>query len=145
MDYSAMVDVLAPCGLNCSRCAEYKNGEIKQSSEKLLFLLGDYQRIASMKEKTNPAFTAYQQFLEILNILAQGPCGGCRSDENYCPVECAAKNCYREKGVEFCFQCSAFPCDKEIPARERWLKMNERMLGVGVEQFFAEQSKLPRY
>jgi len=145
MDYSAIVDILAPCGLNCSRCAEYQNGEIKQSSEKLLALLGNYQRIATIKEKANSAFTAYQQFLELLNIFAQGPCGGCRSAENYCPVNCAAKTCHREKGVDFCFQCSVFPCDKPIPLGERWLKMNERMREIGVEQFFAEQSKLPRY
>jgi len=145
MDYAAIVASLAPCGLNCRRCAEYEKGEIRQSSEKLLALLGNYQRIASIKEKTKPTFAAYQQFVDILNVFAQAPCGGCRSEENYCPVNCAAKTCHREKEVDFCFQCSAFPCDKQIPTGERWLKMNERMREVGVEQFFAEQSKLPRY
>ncbi len=145
MNYAEIVEVLAPCGLNCSRCAEYEKGEIKQSSDKLLTLLGNYQRIAAFKEKSKPAFSAYQQFVDILNIFAQAPCGGCRSEGNYCPVTCAAKTCYREQGIDFCFQCSQFPCDKQIPVGERWQKMNERMQEVGVENFFEEQNKLPRY
>lgn len=145
MEYAQIVDALAPCGLNCKRCAEYQNGEIKQSSEKLLSLLGNYQRVAKIKEKSNAAYAAYPQFLEILEILSQGSCGGCRSQTNRCSLDCAAKTCCQEKGVDFCFQCSEFPCEKPNPMGERWVNMNQRMAEIGVEQFFKEQSKLPRY
>lgn len=146
MDYAEMVDALAPCGLNCQRCAEYQNGEIQKSSKNLIRLLGNYQRVAKIKEESIPAFRAYQEFLDVLTIFAEGSCGGCRSQTNRCfLLECAAKTCYREKGVDFCFQCPEFPCKKPNPTGERWIQMNQRMLEIGVEQFFEEQSKLPRY
>lgn len=145
MDYKGIVAVMAPCGLDCSRCAEYKDGEIRQTSAKLVELLGSYQRVASLKETVYPVYHAYPQFMELLHIFAKGHCGGCRSDENYCPVDCPAKTCHRKKGVDFCFQCQEFPCDQTMPTGERWLSFNHRMKEIGVEAFFVERNKLPRY
>jgi hypothetical protein len=41
-------------------------------------------------------------------------CHGCKSDnlkEGLC-MNCNLKSCAREKGVEFCFECTDYPCRK---------------------------------
>jgi hypothetical protein len=56
--------------------------------------------------------------------------------------------CYKEKGVDFCFQCSEFPCDKtnfDPHLNNRWLQMNERMNAIGVEAYFEETKDVCRY
>ena len=46
MDVAEARSRLAPCGLDCSRCADYEQGEIKEHSSRLLELLGNYQRLS---------------------------------------------------------------------------------------------------
>ncbi len=147
MEYQDVVQRLAPCGLDCSRCADYEDGEIKELSFKLKKLLEGYDRLAGIKEKHQPAFKGYNQFQQILNVLTQASCGGCRSDHVKCPVDCHAKTCHKEQKVDFCFQCDEYPCDDQFDGklRERWIEKNNRMKEVGVETYFIEQSEKPRY
>ncbi|HWP98759.1 MAG TPA: DUF3795 domain-containing protein [Syntrophomonadaceae bacterium] len=147
MEYKEVVSRLAPCGLDCSRCADYADGEIHQLSARLSELLKGYLRVARVRADINPILTYYPQFEEILKSLAQAACSGCRGNNVLCPIECVASQCTREKGVDFCFQCGEFPCSKQIDphTQERWLKYNRRMKEIGVEQFYDEQSRRPRY
>ena len=147
MEYKEVVRRLAPCGLDCSRCADYAGGEIQNLSTRLSGLLKGYSRLAKVKEAIKPVLTGYPQFAEVLNSFSQAACSGCRGNNVLCPVECVAGVCSREKGVDFCFQCGEFPCSKkiDIQTQERWLKFNLRMKEIGVEEFYQEQSKLPRY
>ena len=59
------------------------------------------------------------------------------------PVQCSVMACYREEGVDFCFQCKDYPCEKGLsgPIGERWKKMNDRMQEIGVEAYYDEQAK----
>jgi len=147
MDYKEAVRRLAPCGLDCSRCADYAGGEIQKLSIRLDELLNGYLRVARVREGINPVYSGYPQFEEMLKAFAQAACSGCRGDNVLCPIECVAGECTREKGVDFCFQCEEFPCSKKVDphTQERWLKFNQRMKEIGVEEFCQEQSKLPRY
>lgn len=147
MEYNQVVQKIAACGLDCSRCADYEDGEVKSLSARLGELLNGYERLVKIKSKTNPAFEGYPQFKEILNIFAQAACSGCRSDNIKCPITCYAKTCHKEKKVDFCFQCNEYPCDRQFEGklRERWIEKNNRMKEIGVENFYIEQSKLPRY
>lgn len=147
MEYKEAVERLAPCGLDCSRCADYAGGEIQKLSVRLGELLNGYLRLARVKEDINPAFTGYPQFEEVLKSFAQAACSGCRGNHVLCPIECAAGECSREKGVDFCFQCQEFPCSKKIDPQiqKRWMKFNQRMKEIGVVEFCQEQSRLPRY
>lgn len=147
MEYKEAVRRLAPCGLDCSRCADYAGGEIQKLSIRLSELLNGYSRIAKIREDINPILAYYPQFEEILKSFAQAACSGCRGSNVLCPIECAAGQCTREIGVEFCFQCEEFPCSKQIDphTQERWQKYNQRMKEIGVEEFCHEQSRLPRY
>lgn len=147
MDYQYVVSRLAPCGLDCGRCADWESGEIRQLSQKLMQLLGGYHRVAGMKSESLPHFINYQHFKEVLDAFADGPCGGCRSNRNRCFIQCRAKSCLTEKGVDFCFQCADYPCGSQFtgPMRKRWLERNNRMKEIGVLEFYQEQLKLPRY
>lgn len=147
MKYKDVVNMLSPCGLDCGRCADWQNGEIRQLSRRLVQLLEGYDRVAGMKSDSLPIFKNYQHFKEILGSFAAGPCGGCRSNNNRCFIQCRAKDCLTEKKVDFCFQCDDYPCDSQFngPMRKKWLQRNDRMKEAGVLEFYQEQLKLPRY
>lgn len=138
---------LSVCGLDCSRCVDYENSEIKNLSSKLSELLNGYERIANLKSVNNPIFNEYPKFVKFLSRFTQGACGGCRSNNLKCPIDCHAKTCYRNNGIEFCFECGEYPCDKQFEGktRERWIYRNNRMKEIGVENYYREQWKLPRY
>lgn len=142
-----ITDKIAPCGLDCSRCADYINGEIKELSSRLRQLLEGYDRLAKIKEKMHPELKDFNQFQDILKVFAQASCGGCRSNDVKCPVDCHAKTCHKDRHVDFCFQCDDFPCNNQFKGklRERWIEKNNRMKEVGIEQYYIEELKKPRY
>ncbi|HWR30739.1 MAG TPA: DUF3795 domain-containing protein [Negativicutes bacterium] len=147
MEYNEAVKRLAPCGLDCSRCANYENSDIKTASALLIDRLGNFERLAKMKEDAFPVFKGYPQFHAVLSSFAEASCSGCRGDHPVCLPQCAAKTCHRENNVDFCFQCVQYPCDKQFTGklRERWLFINDRMKEIGPEAYCEEQAKLPRY
>ncbi|KAF1084044.1 hypothetical protein SPSYN_02956 [Sporotomaculum syntrophicum] len=148
MEYSDVLKHLSPCGLDCVRCADYEQGEIKQLSSRLIQLLGNYKPVAKMKTEKQPIFNDYPQFNEILKSFANGICSGCRGENVQCPITtCAAKTCHKDKSVDFCFQCAEYPCDKQFTGRlrDRWRYINDRMKEIGVVEYYYEQVKLPRY
>lgn len=148
MDYTSVLKHLAPCGLDCARCADYEHGEIKSLSAKLSQALGNnYARVAQMKSDNKEAFKNYAHFEEILSAFLQASCSGCRGDNVLCPIECTAKTCARERNIDFCFQCADYPCEVQFSGRlrERWIKINNRMKEIGVVDYYFEQLKSPRY
>lgn len=147
MEKSEVISKLSVCGLDCSRCADYENGEIRSLSLKLSELLKGYERLAKMKAEDNPIFKGYPEFVNILSHFAKGTCNGCRSDNIQCPLECHAKTCCKERKVDFCFECEEFPCSEQFEGkfRERWIQRNAKMKEIGVENYYIEQGKLPRY
>jgi hypothetical protein len=147
LDYIDVVARLAPCGLDCSRCADYEHGEIRKTSTLLIELLGNYQRLAKMKETAVPAFQSYPQFHDVLRSFAGASCSGCRGEHILCPIQCSARLCHKENGVDFCFQCVEYPCNKQFSGklRDRWLFINDRMKEIGPESYYLEQVTQPRY
>jgi len=148
MKYEDVLQHLAPCGMDCNRCADYQNGEIKHLSQRLADLLGYYKPVAKMKAEGKPIYNNYPDFEEILKSFANASCSGCRGDNVQCPLTtCSAKTCQKEKGIDFCFQCHEYPCDKQFSGRlrERWKNINDRMKEIGVSEYYCEQLKLPRY
>jgi len=88
--------LMAPCGIHCGLCMLYK----ALSDEKLRDTLA--QRLNIPPEKAT--------------------CTGCRAVVGHCPVigeQCATFVCTQEKGVEFCYECSEFPCSKLMPCSDR--------------------------
>ena len=146
-DQSEIVERLAPCGLDCRRCYGYSGGSIKENSTQLLESLSGLEKVAGMLEGVIPAFKGYPQFKEMLEFLAGGSCPGCRQGGSKFPL-CSARTCFKEKGVDFCFQCDQYPCDRNRyhpPLRKKWLDNNNRMKEIGIEAFYQEQLGKTRY
>jgi hypothetical protein len=123
------------------------DGDIKRHSTALKELLGSFDRYAERFSKFLPVFENYPQFKDLLDHLTQGNCAGCRKGDCKYP-NCGVASCYRQKGVDFCFQCDEIPCEKtnfDPNLKERWIKMNHRMKEKGVEAYFEETKDLPRY
>lgn len=86
----------APCGIHCGMCALNK-------------ALLDEKLRATLAERMNIP-------------VEKATCPGCRTIEGHCPVigeQCATYICVSEKGVEFCYECSEFPCSKLLPCSDR--------------------------
>jgi len=147
MEYDEVVQRMAPCGLDCSRCADHQTGEIGELSKKLLELVDGYERVAAIKSKMIPAFEGFGNFKEVLNIFSAASCGGCRSGNVKCPIHCHVKACCKGHDIDFCFQCKEYPCSKEMDERltARWMEKNDRMKEIGVVNFYQEERKQPRY
>jgi hypothetical protein len=81
----------APCGIHCGLC------------------------------KLNQALTDenLRNTIEKMNLKT---CTGCRSIDGHCPVigeQCQTWVCSQRHGVEFCSECSEFPCYKLAPSSDR--------------------------
>jgi len=147
MNYEDILETLAPCGLNCGKCLACREGDIKKHALELKRLLGPFDSYAERFSNFLPVFKNYPAFKELLNQFSEGNCKGCRQGDCKYPHCCVAP-CYKQKGVDFCFQCGEFPCDKtnfDPNLHKRWLATNQRMQEVGIEMYFEETKDQPRY
>lgn len=147
MEYDEILDYLAPCGLSCHKCLGYIKGDIAFHSKKLQDLLGNFDTYAERFSSFLPVFKNYPSFKKMLSHLAAPDCIGCRKGGCKYPT-CGVAKCYQEKGVDFCFQCDEFLCEKtnfDPHLNARWIKMNNRMREIGVESYYEETKDLCRY
>jgi hypothetical protein len=145
--YQDVVARLAPCGIDCERCVRCEHGRIKRAATDLSAGLEGFENMAPRVADRLPALRDYGRFAEILGLFAEADCAGCRAGGCELPF-CAARTCYKEQGVDFCFQCGEYPCGRnEYPTNlvERWRAYNDRMREVGVEQYYRESLEKPRY
>lgn len=82
----------APCGIDCFNCNLYEKN-----------ITEEWQREFATKLGKKPE--------EI-------PCGGCRKQCCSFMSQCATRDCVQKQEVEFCFQCSEFPCEKLAPCAQ---------------------------
>lgn len=148
MNYEAMIQELAPCGLDCSRCQRYRGGEISRLAADLRKALGNVASIKDTMIKLNPAYEHVEGALKLLEVWSEADCPGCRNLKEPCLPTCAAQKCHKEKGVDFCGQCAEFPCERNRYHKSleaRWWVMGEKIRELGVETFYQESKKKPRY
>ncbi len=148
MKYKEILNIFAPCGLSCRKCLFNSDGEIKTHSIGLRKLLGEFDRYAErFSELIHPIFRNYQAFKELLVYFTEADCYGCR--KGTCKYSrCGVIACYRQKGIDFCFQCDEFPCEKtnfDPDLKRRWVDMNNRMKEIGVEAYYQETKDSSRY
>ena len=145
--YEEALERLAPCGLDCERCVRYEKGRVKRLAAELAESLKGFENMAPKVTERAPVLEEYGAFVEILGFFTQAECAGCRAG-GCLLAYCAARVCHQEKGVDYCFQCREYPCDRnsypEIFER-RWRDNNDRMREVGLEQFYLESLERPRY
>jgi hypothetical protein len=149
MKYKEILEILGPCGLNCKKCVLNREGDIKHHSEELKKLLGSFDLYAErFGELISPIFKEYSKFKELLEYLTKVECKGCRNQTCSIYPNCQVIDCYKEKDVDFCFQCNEFPCEKtnfDTDLKRRWILMNKRMRDIGVDAYCKESMKYPRY
>ncbi|MBA3029427.1 MAG: DUF3795 domain-containing protein [Desulfobacteraceae bacterium] len=91
MDYKQMT---APCGIDCFNCAVYHAGENEKLRNRVAGNLG----VAPEK----------------------AVCKGCRNENGTVAClnmtePCQVYQCIQKKNLQFCFECSDFPCDHLHP------------------------------
>ena len=76
-------------------------------------------------------------------------CAGCKTEQiaDYC-IGCHFRDCTRDKGIEFCFECQDFPCEQLVAFRnDQWphhssvLKNLETIQEKGLDAWLEEQAK----
>ena len=142
-----IIKEFAPCGIDCSRCVKFAGGTVVESSGALLAALEGFESMAERMKDKVPALASYPAFRAVLEFLSAGSCRGCRSGDSQFPL-CSAKDCHREKGVNFCFECGEFPCRRNSyppDFEKRWIERNTVMRDGGLEKFCTESKMKPRY
>lgn len=147
MEYKEIVNILAPCGLDCTRCLGYADGEVREHAVELSELLKGFESHAERVSNFVPVFKNYLAFKELLDLLSCVDCTGCRGNEQKRKL-CGIARCFKDKEFDFCFQCDDYPCEPEgldDYLKEKWIEMNDRMKEIGVEAFYEETRNEPRY
>ena len=115
--------LVSVCGLYCRACGIYTSTR-ENNVENL-------QRIAMR-----------------MNVpLGEIRCNGCRTETRtaYCK-NCFMVKCATEKGIDFCGQCSDYPCSEikdfqsKMPHRAELWKSQERLQKIGWEKWFMEMA-----
>jgi hypothetical protein len=147
MTEPTVLQAIAPCGLVCHTCAAAKGGIIHQHSQPLLHYLEGFDVFADKLSAFDPRLKKYAEFREVLELLGEGHCSGCRDGQAKLPG-CGIAPCVQDKGVDFCYECSDFPCAKadfEPLLKDKWLKANERMNEIGPEAYLEETKSKSHY
>ena len=99
MDAAALKDLTAICGIDCFNC-EFFHTNIDGF-------------FATLPAERKSAFEARGMTIEKLR------CQGCR--HGGCTIiqgKCDTLECAKQEGVEFCFECKKFPCQRLQPLAE---------------------------
>lgn len=150
MDYDQIKFRLSPCGLHCGKCFAFVDGDIRNNSKRLKESLGDFDIYAHrfVDLINEPVFKKYPEFKEQLAYFASVECKGCRKEKCKIFKNCKVRDCHEQKKVDYCFQCSDFPCDKtgfDQHLHQRSVDINKRMKEIGVEKYYEEIKDKPRY
>ncbi len=111
----------AVCGLFCSACTVFIG--TKEGPERLRVMARRVQR-----------------------PLEEMQCNGCRSTKRcyYCETKCTMAKCAAAKKVDFCGECTEYPCkdlkafQAEMPHRIELWKAQARIKEAGWEKWYAE-------
>ncbi|UCE96922.1 MAG: DUF3795 domain-containing protein [Candidatus Bathyarchaeota archaeon] len=120
--------VISTCGLNCAKCDIYEAGH---GNERVR------DQILAWFEKDR------NQILKPEDVR----CDGCRGSlEKHWSSDCMIMLCAKNKAVEYCFECTDFPCTllKEfgsdgISHHARTVKNLKRMKAIGIDAWIEEQ------
>lgn len=150
MKRTEILEKIAPCSLMCYTCNAYKNGVICKSAKKLL----DYMDgVKEFYEKNRPSQVEnHNIFLQHLEYYSAGACSGCRNrDHHRCSINgCFILECTKTHKVDFCGECTKFPCNKTKPLFEhevykQWLYGNQEIQKNGIEKFWEKNCEKPHY
>jgi len=123
-DEEADFTLAPPCGLYCGNCAIFR-----------AYFDRDHEKLKEIGKKFRCSPEAVR-------------CSGCRTEPQFCWSEdCEFKKCTGERGIDFCYECEEFPCEKvekfsESAPHHRPIWENfERMKTVGWREWLREQDE----
>jgi hypothetical protein len=150
MTKDSIKETIAPCGLCCETCFAHVKSDIRELSLQLQEKLGNFQIYAKRFEKLleAPIFKKYSDFKEMLDYFASENCSGCRNEQCKLFKNCGVRPCHQEMGVDFCFQCGEFPCDRtnfDDGLYKRWVALNESIRKKGLEDYCRKARLRSRY
>ena len=141
---------IAPCGLCCETCFAHVKGDIRKLSIQLKEKLGNFhinaKRFETLLEE--PVFKKYADFKEMLDYFAAGNCHGCRNEQCKLFENCGVRPCHQDMGVDFCYQCDEFPCDRtnfDEALYKGWVAINEIIRKKGIETYCEKARMRPKY
>jgi len=106
-------DLIAYCGLSCSKCLNHK-GRIADLARDLRKELREekFDKAAEGLSKYFKQFKDYEQCYEVLGAMVRLRCKRtCRGGGG--PPSCKIRNCCVTKGIEGCWECAFFEtCEK---------------------------------
>lgn len=146
-NYEKAVKELAPCGNDCSRCANYEGSKIVLLSKALNENLENFENMVEKIKGFMPIFNHYEEFLAILRHFSNGNCNGCRLIDKS-EYECSINKCHKKEKVNFCFECSKYPCKPTTyneSLTEIWKQNNDTMKKSGIDDFYIALKEKSRY
>lgn len=158
IDIQELLNYVAPCSLLCYTCPAYQNGAISKCASKLCNYFEGYYEFndANIPEEYRSWLNEFKTFHGELEKYIKRPCPGCRNNPSTgagCIEGCIIPSCTKEHNVNFCGECSEFPCKK---AKDFYAKINdtitadlqngnERIKEVGIRQYFDEKKEVSHY
>lgn len=156
MERDELLNFVAPCSLLCYTCTGFKDGPVTECAKKLYTYLNGFgeMRGTNMQPREREEWLAeFEKFHNTLQYVG-GVCGGCREGRGSGCIEgCVIPDCVKERGVDFCAQCSEFPCEKAAEffktcggaVRSAWESGSVRLKEVGLENYFQEKKIVSHY
>lgn len=163
MEKGKLLEYIAPCALLCYSCPSYGKGPVSEAARKLYRYWQGYDVFRGMYLPENQREAWYKEFATFtgtLQFLGGASCPGCRNnppsekDGWGCVDGCVIPACAKEHGVDFCAECSEFPCEKaetffvstnHCCTGEEWKKRTLEMRKVGAETYFEENKEVSHY
>ena len=158
MDKQTLLHYIAPCSLSCYTCPGLKDGAISECAKKLCnYFTGYYDfNDANIPEQYRAWLVEFETFYKKLDRYTPSKCPGCRNNPTSnagCIAGCVVPTCVKEHGVDFCADCSEFPCQRardffatvnEVIGID-WENGNSRIREIGVERYFNEKKDISHY
>lgn len=150
-----ILKAIAPCSMFCSTCTGCKHGQIAYHSQELLKLLEGHEEFLdkNLKKEYRHKLDEFKVFTTKLKKYANPKCNGCRTGRaEGCSIKnCIIPECTKEHNVDFCAECSKFPCTKvntsiyKETTIEKWLKGNKKIQEQGIENYYKENKETSHY
>lgn len=158
IEMKELLNYVAPCSLLCYTCPAYKDGAISKCASTLYDYFEGYYDFndANIPDKYRSRLNDFKTFYDKLEKYTKRTCVACRN--NPCPgsgcIEgCVIPSCTKEHNVNFCGECSDFPCEKAKDFFAKindtivsdWQNGNQRIKEVGIRQYFDEKKDVSHY
>ena len=128
----------SPCGIYCGACA-IESGTVRDAARRLQELIDVY----GISEWAGYAgLENYEGFAKGLQWFMKCDCPGCRAGGGW--PDCPMRKCTQEKDIEFCYQCSDFPCEEVLKFDKGYgfcVENNRRIKEIGLEGWLKEQGE----